>query len=547
MTQKADKTEALFSWDGQTLKELFEAGTAWLERNVQFINDLNVYPVPDGDTGTNMLHTMRACLAEIRNVTENAVGVVAERAAYGALMGARGNSGVILSQIWRGFARALDRKQILTAPDLATAFAEAAATAYKGVIQPVEGTILTVIKEVAGAAGRAVEKTRDLRAILEQVVEAAREAVARTPDLLPVLKEAGVVDAGGQGLLVILEGFLKHLRGETVEKTAVATIPSEVATEALEGEYGYDVQFLLRGRNLNVDEIRKAISAMGDSVLVVGDSELVKVHLHTDQPGTPLNYAVSIGSITDVVVENLQEQYRQYVGRREPTAEFPAPPLEKSIGLVAVVPGKGFEEIFRRLMTDAVVYGGQTMNPSTQELLEAINGVDYEQVIVLPNNSNVILAAEQAAKLSGKEVRVVPAETIPQGICALTAFNPEVSLDENVEAMTEALTEVRTGEITTAVRSTKVNGVEVEKGDVIGLLDGKLAYVGNSPEEVALALLQKMLETGEYELFTIYYGADVDEERAERLADQVRERYPDLEVEVYQGGQPHYHYIVSLE
>lgn len=542
--EKKSSSEPLLTWDGQTLKRLFEAGTAWLEQHVSLINSLNVYPVPDGDTGTNMLLTMQSCLREIQGIRENAAHIIAQKAAYGALMGARGNSGVILSQIWRGFAKALDKKEVLTAPDLAAAFSEAASTAYKGVIKPVEGTILTVAREIAVAARQALKKSDDLRFILEQVVEAAREAVAKTPSLLPVLKEAGVVDAGGQGLLVILEGFLKYLRGETVARTeAIET--TTLKTEALEGEYGYDVQFLIRGENLDVEEIRNAISTMGDSVLVVGDSSMVKVHLHTHEPGTPLNYGVKWGTLSEVIVENMQEQYREFVKEKEERAFAPVV-VEKRVSIVAVVPGRGLAEVFKSLSADVVVSGGQTMNPSTEELLQAIDSVPSQEVLVLPNNLNVILTAEQAAKLSDKEVRVIPTRSIPQGVAALLAFNPEAPLEENVEAMSESFDHVRTGEVTVAVRSTKVNGIEVKQGQVIGLVDDRLTQVGDNPEEVALALIGKMgAEDGE--IVTIYYGADVEEDKAAELAEKVKERYPHLNVETIWGGQPYYHYIISLE
>jgi len=531
------------AWDGVTLKNLFKAATAWLEHNANFINALNVYPVPDGDTGTNMLLTMQACVREIEGVKENSAWIVAQKAAYGALMGARGNSGVILSQIWRGFAKALDKKDVIRVQDLADALAEAASTAYKGVIKPVEGTILTVIREMAEAIQAIRNQTDDLVVALEHVVEAARIAVAKTPSLLPILKEAGVVDAGGQGLLVIMEGFLKHLRGEKLEEKAILE-ETAVRTEALEGEYGYDVQFIIKGQNLDVEEIRKALSTMGDSVLVVGDSTTVKVHLHTNEPGTPLNYGVKWGALVDIVVENMQEQYREFVLKREAQPTPPQPP--KKVAVVAVVPGKGLAEIFKSLSTDATIFGGQTMNPSIEEILQAVNSLPAEEIIILPNNPNVILTAQQAAELSSKKVKVVPSRSVPQGISALLSFNPELSLEENVENMSEALKHVRTGEITVAVRSTQVEGVKVKEGQLIGLLDGKLVEVGESPEEIVLKLLKEM-NAEEGEVLTLYYGADVKEEEAQALGEKVREVFPNLNVEVLWGGQPYYHYIISLE
>ncbi len=531
------------AWDGITLKNLFKAATAWLERNVNLINALNVYPVPDGDTGTNMFLTMQACVREIEGVKENSAWMVAQKAAYGALMGARGNSGVILSQIWRGFAKALDKKDVIKVQDLADALAEAAATAYKGVIKPVEGTILTVIREMSEAIQAIRHQTDDLIVALEHVVEAARIAVARTPSLLPILKEAGVVDAGGQGLLVIMEGFLRYLRGEKLETEAP---PEKVAlkTEALEGEYGYDVQFIIKGQNLDVEEIRRELSTMGDSVLVVGDSTTVKVHLHTNEPGTPLNYGIKWGALVDIVIENMQEQYREFVLSRETQ---PAPPKpSRGIAVVAVVPGKGLADVFRSLSTDAIVSGGQTMNPSIEEILQAINSLEAEEVIILPNNPNVILTAQQAAEISGKKVKVIPSRSIPQGISALLSFNPELTLEENAEAMSEAMKYVRTGEITLAIRSTQVEGVKVTEGQLIGLVDGKLTAVGETLEEITFKLLEKM-EAEKGEVLTLYYGNGVSEEETLALVRKIEEKYPNLNVEAIWGGQPFYHYIISLE
>ncbi|MCS7286589.1 MAG: DAK2 domain-containing protein [Anaerolineae bacterium] len=531
------------AWDGITLKNMFKTATAWLERHVNFINALNVYPVPDGDTGTNMFLTMQACVREIEGVRENSAWMVAQKAAYGALMGARGNSGVILSQIWRGFAKALDKKDVIKVQDLAEALSEASATAYKGVIKPVEGTILTVIREIAETMQAIKHQTDDLKVALEHLVEAAKAAVAKTPSLLPILREAGVVDAGGQGLLVIMEGFLKYLRGEKLEEKIVPE-RAEIRAEVLEGEYGYDVQFIIKGQNLDVEEIRRTLSTMGDSVLVVGDSTTVKVHLHTNEPGTPLNYGIKWGALVDIVVENMQEQYREFIVSREAQ---PAPPRPvKRIAVVAVVPGKGLAEVFKSLSTDAIVSGGQTMNPSIEEILQALNSLEAEEIIVLPNNPNVILTAQQAAELSSKKVKVIPSRSIPQGISALLSFNPELTLEENAEAMAEAMKYVRTGEVTTAIRSSQVEGIRVSEGQFIGLLDGKLSAAGETPEETVFELLEKM-EVQKGEVLTLYYGADVREEEACALANRIREAFPHLNVETIWGGQPYYHYIISLE
>ncbi|MBC7261101.1 MAG: DAK2 domain-containing protein, partial [Chloroflexi bacterium] len=390
--------------DGYELKKLIESSTAWLEAHIDYINSLNVYPVPDGDTGTNMYLTMQAALREISTVSDNSITSVTRALAHGALMGARGNSGVILSQIWRGVAKYLDGKEQLTVSDWAFALREGAATAYKGVLRPVEGTILTVVREAAEAAMRAAGESDDTLYVLEQTVMRARDALARTPELLPVLKEAGVVDAGGQGLCVILEGFLRHLRGEQIslklETKAAARLEQGSVSE---GEYGYDIQFLIEGHDLPIDDIRAAMEAMGESVLVVGDANTIKVHVHSDDPGRVISYATSKGTLRDVVVENMQLQYQQFLAQQksEPRPIPTAQPLS-DIGIVVVVNGEGLRRVFESLGAGATVSGGQTMNPSTEELLKAISSLPANKVIVLPNNPNVVLAAQQAQRMSHK-------------------------------------------------------------------------------------------------------------------------------------------------
>jgi len=544
-----EQRERRFVADGQELKEWVRAGLAWLQNHQEAINALNVFPVPDGDTGTNMVLTMQSAWSEVARSPEREVGKVAHKVAHGALMGARGNSGVILSQIWRGLARSLDGKEVLTGADLAVALQEGAQTAYKGVIRPVEGTILTVAREVAEAASEAARRSEDLVYILEQVVRRARDAVARTPDLLPVLAEAGVVDAGGQGLYVILEGMLRHLRGESVAEdlrltravdlTAAAPMPAE------EG-YGYDVQFIIVGQGLDVEAIRRDIDAMGESTLVVGDPSTVKVHVHVPDPGVPLSYAVKLGSLRDVVVEDMQAQYQQFVEGRERPPVLSAPMSATEIATVAVVAGEGLARVFQSLGAAAIVRGGQTMNPSTEEILQAVESVPSNRVVILPNNKNIILAAQQARDLSDKRVVVVPTRTIPQGIAAILALNYQADLETNARVMTEAAEEVQTGEVTVATRDVTLNGVSVRQGQVIGIHDGELVVAGDTPDEVVEALLERM-NPSELEIVTLYYGADVTAEAAEALAERLEEKYPDLEFEVIEGGQPHYFYIISAE
>jgi len=545
--RKHETGDPILTCDGQGLQRLLEAGTAWLERHTDAINSLNVFPVPDGDTGTNMLLTMQAALEEIANSPENSVSAIAHTAAHGALMGARGNSGVILSQILRGVARSLDKKDELDASGFALAMEEATATAYKGVIKPVEGTILTVVREATEAAVTAAAGEKDLRLVLEKVVTEAKESVARTPSLLSVLAEAGVVDAGGQGLFIIMEGMLRYIRGETVEvdfalETAVDLhMPSE-------DEYGYDVQYIIRGQDLNLEEIRDTIVAMGESTLVVGDSTTVRVHIHTEEPGAPLNYGASIGSLSKITVENMQEQYQEFIlSQAQPSVTlYVASEAICDIATVVIAQGPGLVRVFESLGVSAVVPGGQTMNPSTEELLKAAEDLQTDQVIILPNNPNIILAAQQAQELSEKNIRIVPTRTIPQGVSALLAFNYQADLDTNARVMERAAGEVQTVEITIATRSVQLNGVDVKKGEVIGLLNDSLAASGSSTEQVIEEVLRQM-KAKEYEIITIYYGENVTQGEAEALAARISQDYPEQETELVNGGQPHYLYVISAE
>ena len=547
-SSQATRQSPRLTADGQGLQRLIKASLDWLQHHQAAINILNVYPIPDGDTGTNMVLTMQSAWAEIENTPDHNVGQVARQMAHGALMGARGNSGVILSQIWRGFARSLDGKEVYRAQDLAAACREAAATAYKGVVKPVEGTILTVARMVSDAATAAAETSEDLTYVLEHMVFAAHEAVALTPSLLPVLKEAGVVDAGGQGLFVILEGMMRYMRGEPVaEDVRLTEVVGLVSTGLEPGEigYGYDVQFLIVGQSLDVNTVRQKIIEMGECPLVVGDPTTIKVHVHVHDPGIPVSYGASLGSLRDVVVEDMQAQYQDFIVERE-LAPSSAPQTSQGIGVVAVAPGDGLVRVFQSLGVSAVVRGGQTMNPSTKDLLEATEHLPASQVIMLPNNSNVILAAEQARELSSKPIAVIPCCTVPQGIAALLAINYQDDFETNVAAMRRAMTDIETGEITTATRSATVNSVQVTDGQIIGLHNGKLKVTSTMIEEVAQALLKEM-NSANHEIITLYYGETVSESDANALADLLQEGWPDQEIEVIAGGQPHYHYILSAE
>lgn len=543
--RQREMTAPLMTCDGQEFKRLIEASLAWLEQHSAVINALNVFPVPDGDTGTNMLLTLQSAYTEIVASPQESISEIAQAVAYGALMGARGNSGVILSQILRGFAHSMEGCRAFDAARLADALRTASETAYKGVIQPVEGTILTVIRESADAAEEIIHSTDDLRQVLDHVVREAASSVARTPMLLPVLRDAGVVDSGGQGLYIILEGMSRHLHGETVKYDgALEAEVSLLHAEAVVGEYDYDVQFIIHGDNLDLDEIRATITTMGDCALVVGDSKVIKVHVHTPEPGTPINYGAKTGTLSRIIVENMQEQYQEFVlgqSRLAPSVEEIS-----DIATVAVASGEGLARVFESLGVSTVIEGGQTMNPSTEDLLTAVKAASVDNVILLPNNSNVIMAAEQARALAQKNVIVVPTKTMPQGISAMLAFNYQADLETNARVMTRAAGDVETIEITTATRDAEIDGVAVKSGQIIGLLNDRLHTAGNSPPGVILAMLTQ-LEMEDFEIATIYRGHGVTQSEAEALMTRIKDLDADLEVELVEGGQPHYYYILSLE
>ncbi|MCG2768530.1 MAG: DAK2 domain-containing protein [Anaerolineae bacterium] len=542
--QHSEHPDLLLLCDGECFRRMMEAGAVWLEQHVEHINSLNVYPVPDGDTGINMHLTMQAALREMSTTDKPSVGTLSKALAHGSLMGARGNSGVILSQVFRGMAKVLGEKENFTALELAAALQEGSATAYKGVIKPVEGTILTVARESAEAASAAASEEKGIIRVLETTVCQARESVAHTPMLLSVLADAGVVDAGGQGLLTILEGALRGLKGETLAAGVVEVGGAFVQAMAGE-EYGFEAMFVVRGENLDVLEIRKTIASMGDSVLVVGDSRNVKVHVHTDKPGAAIEYGARVGTLSDITVENLQAQVEEFASARAIVADSPQS-IASGIAIVAVVSGDGFQGVFESLGVGVTVAGGQTMNPSTQDLMRAVDALPVHDVILLPNNSNIIMAAQQARKLSARNVVVVPTKTIPQGISALLAFNYQVGLDANAVLMTRAAAEVQTIEITTAVRDATMDGLEVAEGEFMGLLNGTLVVSGKSLDEVVDGSLQH-LGLDEYEIITLYHGTDVSPSDGQALAERVQSMYPDHELEILDGGQPHYHYIISVE
>lgn len=544
--------QPLYALSGLQLKEMVQASVSWLRVNQQAVNALNVFPVPDGDTGTNMLLTMQAAWAEVEKVDGATIHRMAHAVAHGALMGARGNSGVILSQLWRGFARGLGSKPAMNAADFVVAMREGCRTAYQGVIRPVEGTILSVSRAAADAAEASAKTTDDLMLIFEQVLVAAQEAVARTPTQLEVLRQAGVVDAGGQGLAVIFEGMLRHLKGEPVEMEPIAATlafaPSTMLESIEEGQ-DYELIFDLKPRpDLDWDAMHQELSTFGTSIQVGSGDEALKIHIHvpTENFYRTQEYAFTLGTVTKIAVENLQEQIAamQATGARPHGAHQGL--TAGDIATIAVAPGDGLADVFQSLGASTVISGGQTMNPSTEDFVKAIQALPCERAILIPNNGNVILAARQAAELAGRQVAVVPTRTVPQGIAAMLAFNPQAELEANLHAMEASVQHVRTGEVTIATRAVEMNGVRVRPGQPIGLLDDALAAAGESIEAVVGQLLEKM-DAAERELVTIYYGASATAEGAQALADAIREHYSHLEVEVVAGGQPHYPYIFSAE
>ena len=538
--------------DGQLFKRALLGSLSWLAANHEEVNRLNVFPVPDGDTGTNMLLTLQSAVEDVKESNAAEVSKIAKLASHGSLMGARGNSGVILSQIFRGFARAVEGKSALTPAELAAAFEEAANAAYRAVNKPTEGTILTVARE-AGRAAATAASTPDANVprVIAAAAAGARSAVLKTPSQLQILRDAGVVDAGGFGLQLILEGMLKSVEESEPALAAMAETKrpvspaSQVSLDLPEGGWGYCTEFLIEGNGLDTDLIRGQIESLGNSVLVVGEPELVKVHVHTDDPTGVINLAGGYGKILKLNVGDMSTQHRRIL-ESQGAAGKSRPPRPNGAGLAAVVAGRGLVEIFRGLGVDAIIEGGQTMNPSTQDMLTAIESVPYDEVILLPNNGNVIPAAKQVVGLTKKKVHVVDTHSVPQGVSAVVAFRPERSGLENLKAMKAEAERVQTIEVTHAVRDTRSNGVKVKKGDVIGLINDRLEFAGDDYPDVVKRALGR-LGPDSYELVTVYRGEQASDDELARLESEIRSNYPGLEVEVQQGGQQHYPFILSVE
>jgi hypothetical protein len=540
--------------DGQALKKLVEAGLVWLRANQQLVNSLNVFPVPDGDTGTNMVLTMQSAYNEIDNLGYREIGQMAAAVSQGALMGARGNSGVILSQLWRGFARALHDHEILNGPAMVHAFAEARDTAYKGVVRPVEGTILTVAKDAAAAAAVALQATNDPCEILAQVVTAADASVQRTPDLLPVLKQAGVVDSGGKGLYFILEGMLRFVRGESLDTPTAAVQPLsamnlENTMDSIEPGQDYEVvvDFVPR-EALDLPSFYGELEKIGSSIQIGEGEGMYRMHIHvpTDRRYRPIDYVMTLGTITKIAMENLIAQM-EGIDHKASGSRIEVASIEPGqIAVVAVSPGTGISRVFASLGVAAIVEGGQTMNPSTKDILDSFENLPTEKVIILPNNRNIILAAQQAKDVTVKKICVVPTTSVPEGLAAMMHLNPDGDLDTVAAKMVKAIEEVTTVEVTTATRTVEIDGVSVEQGKVIALVNDKLAVSAATVEEGCLRALA-YAHAEDHELITLFHGEGLSIAETNRIVDVIRAAYPAQEIELQDGGQPHYQFIISIE
>ncbi|MEO1644998.1 MAG: DAK2 domain-containing protein [Chloroflexota bacterium] len=548
--------------DGRLMKWLIAAGVNWLEYHKNKINEMNVFPVPDGDTGTNMLLTIRKAYQQVQHMEEKHVGILMEQVARGALTGARGNSGTILSMLLRGFSQELKNKEVIDAPTFARACKRAVDYAYEtveSVMEPVEGTILTVAREATDAIKDLPHNEMDLKTLLEQFLAAAQESLQNTPNLLPKLKEAGVVDSGGMGLVTIIQGMKRFIEGEPVvmeaDQTRIAddSMDWEAALEPDDEEgYGYDVQFLMLGDNLDVKQVRQDISDMGWSPLVDGDETMIKVHIHVHNPADPLDYAIKSGAdLDDIVVENMQAQYLQYVQQRSEREAAVEKKTVEGVAVVTVGRGDGLERLLEEYGAAYVIIGGQTMNPSTEDFMSAIEDLPNNDIILMPNNSNVIMAAEQAASLvENKNVRVVRSKTVQQGIVALIAYmdanDDDATVDSVKDAMSEAITLVTSVDVTTATRNANIDNVDVAEGQFIGMVNNRLSVSGDDLLDVIVRSFEKA-DADDCEIVTVYYGAGKSEADAEALVEALSETYADLEYEIVYGGQPLYPYLISLE
>ena len=541
------------SINGATFRKMVLAGVSLLEQNKEYVDSLNVFPVPDGDTGTNMFLTMKSAVGEINKCMNNDLVSLSEAFAKGALRGARGNSGVITSQIFKGFCSVTKNCKEITTKDFAKAMQEGATIAYKAVTKPKEGTILTVIRVMAENAVSLAKKHDDFETFLRKVCETGEEILKQTPEMLPVLKKAGVVDSGGRGILVIFTGFSRYLNGEedleyTFEDDTKPQSVDDVIADINnlgEIEFGYCTEYMIinmfkKTTEADIDKLRERLMEIGDSVICIGDLSLVKVHVHTNEPNKALGYALELGELFNLKIENMREQNRALKKKAQAVEET------KEIGMIAVAPGDGLAQIFKELTVDEIIVGGQTMSPSAEDIANAAEKVPARNIFVFPNNKNIVLAAEQANDVTNKNLIIIPTKSVPEGISASIAFNPDASVEENQTAMLEAIRSVRSGSVTYAVRDTHVDGFDLSKGEIIGLDDKAILAKGNLVSETTEKLVEALFDDSVMNI-TLFYGEDIREDEAQALQAKLAEKYPDCEVTVANGGQPVYYYLISLE
>ena len=536
--------------EGKMLRDMFVSGANNLQNHKELVDKLNVFPVPDGDTGTNMSLTISYAMKELAKVENDSITEIGKSLSKGSLMGARGNSGVILSQIIRGFSKSIEGKEQISTEDLAKAFKNGSDTAYKAVIKPIEGTILTVVRESGEYAIKAAKKEKDLLKFLEMVIDEANKSLERTPELLKNLKEAGVVDSGGKGLVLIYEGMYEALKGNPIKAkdlndsnvSEVKQAGTSINTEDI--KFCYCTEFILESNSISDTEIRDIMLKYGDSLAVVGDEGIIKVHVHTNDPGLVLQDALKHGQLVTIKIENMKLQHENIlVGDTEEIAQSVE---EKEYGFIATSMGEGLAKIFKDFGVDYIIEGGQTMNPSTEDFMKAIDSINAKNIFIFPNNSNIIMAANQAKELSDKNIIVIPTKNTPQGFTALVNFNADASVEENEQALMESLTMVKSGQVTFAVRDTVMNDVEVKEGNIIGIAESKLMDAGDSVDEITTSLVEKLVDE-DSAIITLFYGEDVTEEDANNLRDELEEKFEDLDIELYYGGQPLYYYLISVE
>jgi DAK2 domain fusion protein YloV len=528
------------------LEQMFKQSNQELKRNIELVNDLNVFPVPDGDTGTNMSLTMQSAIEGIDSNKEYSIETLSKEVSKGSLMGARGNSGVILSQIFRGFAKGCEDKEELNAIDFVNAITKSAEVAYEAVMKPVEGTILTVIRKTAEYAVKFTNENTTIDEVIDYIIHVAEKVLDETPEQLEVLKQAGVVDAGGKGLVCILKGFRHAIKGKELLEDKILNVEknkSDLILAPEDIEFGYCTEFIVKG-SINAKVLKEKIIKLGDSMVFVESDDIVKVHVHTNNPGIALEYALEEGELIKIKIENMREQHSQLIIESKPKEEKKD---EKSkYEIISVAIGSGIADIFRDLGVTKIIEGGQTMNPSTKDLLEKIDETNAENIIILPNNGNIILAAEQAKKISDKNIYIIPTKTVPQGINSLIEFDWEDEIENNISKMNEAIEDIKTVEITYSVKDTTFNDIEIKENEILGVSEGNIISVGDNLHDISLETIRKIVDK-DTEIVTIYFGEDVDKDAANKLAEEIEELLEFGDVEVYYGGQPLYYYLISIE